>query len=312
MPSVSNSSVAIILLNWNGYQHSLDCLKSLAELTYTNYQVILVDNHSEDDSGARLKEAFPSIELIQNEENVGFTGGNNVGIAFAMNQGCDYVLLLNNDTKVKPDFLDKLLETAAAKPNAGIVQPLILLMEDPRLIWSAGGSINALGSAKTNGDRLPLSSLTRDNEELDWATGCCMLLPRDVIDKVGSMAPAFFAYFEDVDWSLRIRKAGFRLYLAPQSIIFHEGNASSKQKSSEGTLSPTVFYLHARNQLFLLRRHGDLFYSLPAWLYHLAKYVGWMSYFCVRGRFKKARAVWNGLRDGIALDHTTNTPLCPY
>lgn len=312
MPLHNESSVAIIILNWNGYEHSRNCLDSLAKLNYPNYQVLLVDNASQDHSGSRLKEEFPWIILLQNEQNLGFTGGNNVGIDYALGEGFDYVLLLNNDTVVEPDFLQHLVAKASNDASIGMVQPLILLMEDPKLIWSAGGTFQKwLGLSNTLGDRKHVESFSFSSAPLDWATGCCILLPSEVIREVGTLQTSFFAYFEDVDWSLRIRKAGFQIQLAQDSIIYHEGNASSKKESKEGMLSPTVFYLHARNQLFLIRRHLIFPVRTLAFVYHVAKYVAWISYFCLRGRFQKAKSVIRGMKDGLLLDYCINKPLCP-
>ncbi|UJP65993.1 glycosyltransferase family 2 protein [Mongoliitalea daihaiensis] len=312
MPLHNESSVAIIILNWNGYEHSRNCLDSLAKLTYSNFQVLLVDNASVDGSGTRLKEEFPSVIFLQNEQNLGFTGGNNVGITYALEHGFSYVMLLNNDTLVAPDFLKHMVDMLANDASIGIVQPLILWMEDPEKIWSAGGEFQPwLGISKTKGDRAALESYRFSSQALDWVTGCCMLVPSKVIQELGPLQASFFAYFEDVDWSLRIRKAGYQLLLSNESIIYHEGNASSKKASKEGTLSPTVFYLHARNQLFLIRRHLFFPAILLAFGYHLIKYSAWIMYFCFRGRFKKAKAVIKGMKDGLLLDHHVNRPLCP-
>lgn len=312
MHSLSCPSVAIIVLNWNGYRHSKECLQTLEGLSYPNYHIVLVDNASEDHSGERLKKEFPDITLIQNDSNLGFTGGNNAGISYALEHGFDYVLMLNNDTVVSPDFLDNLIADAKKHPQVGIIQPLILLMEDQSKIWSAGGKMKEWqGAAKTIGDRMSLEGFELENSELEWVTGCCMLIPSPVIRKVGSLQNSFFAYFEDVDWSLRMRATGYKLYLSPKSIIYHEGNASSKKQSKEGTLSPIVFYLHSRNQLFLLRRHVKFPQSLVAWPFQMGKYLAWISYFCLRGRFQKAKAVIRGIKDGLVMDHTVNHPLCP-
>lgn len=312
MPLHNESSVAIIILNWNGYEHSRNCLDSLAKLTYTNYQILLVDNASEDNSGARLKEEFPGVILLQNEKNVGFTGGNEVGIKYALKEGFEYVLLLNNDTLVEPSFLSYLVSMAKANPKMGIVQPLILLLEDTSKIWSAGGGyLPMLGSAYTIQDQKKYDPAYVKDQSIDWATGCCMLIPSPVIQEVGSLEVSYFAYFEDVDWSLRIRKAGYQVYLCAKSIIYHEGNGSTKKNHDEGTLSPSVFYLYCRNQLFQLRRHVRCPFSIIAWSYHLSKYIIWTVYFGLRGRKKKLKAVIKGIRDGILLDHSKKEPLCP-
>ncbi|PRY89882.1 glycosyltransferase family 2 protein [Mongoliibacter ruber] len=312
MDSKKHSSVAIIILNWNGYSHTRSCLHSLEKISYPEYAVFVVDNGSEDDSLQKLKLEFPQHHFLPNEKNLGFTGGNTIGIQHAKNLGFRYFMLLNNDTEVSPDFLDRLMDCFESEPKIGLVQPLILFQDSPEIIWSAGGAYNnLLGISKTLGDRKRLKNYKIEEVDLEWATGCCLLFSDEILTKTGGLANAFFAYFEDVDWSLRIRKAGFKIKLAPKSIIYHEGNASSKNNSEEGVLSPTVFYLHSRNQLFQLRRHHSSINAVLAWPYHLLKYVGWMSYFCVRGRFKKMKAVAKGIRDGLFMDHQSSDPLCP-
>lgn len=295
MASTPECSVAIILVNWNGFTYTKACLESLEKVTTSAFQVVLVDNASKEPEGERLKALFPQIHLITNSENLGFTGGNNVGLRYALTQGFDQVLLLNNDTLVDPGFL-KPLQACLQKPGYGVAQPLICFAQDPTTIWSAGGKWNSLlGRAITLGDHVPLSTYLPKNTELDWATGCCMLVSREVLLQVGLLPEPYFAYFEDVEWSLRIRKAGFKIGLAENSKIYHEAGAASKKQHAEGTLSPKVFYFHVRNQLFLLRQQGVVL----GFAYHLVRFKLWVVYFLIRGRFQKLSAVVQGLRDGL-------------
>jgi GT2 family glycosyltransferase len=226
---------------------------------------------------------------------LGFAGGNNVGIRYALEQGFEQVLLLNNDTTVTPSFLQE-LQACLDQSTCGIAQPLILFAHDPHTLWSAGGEWNSLfGRAITLGDRVPLEKYRVPAKTLDWATGCCMLVSRAALLEAGLLNEAYFAYFEDVEWSLRIRKAGFTIGLAENAIIYHEAGAASKKQHSEGTLSPRVFYFHVRNQLFLLRQHS-LVLGYP---YHLLRFSSWGAYFLIRGRFQKLSAVWQGIREGL-------------
>jgi GT2 family glycosyltransferase len=308
----STPSVAIILVNWNGYAFTKNCLESLAALDYRNFSVLVVDNASSDGSVPLLKGAFPSMKLIENESNLGFTGGNNLGISAALEEGFDYILLLNNDTEVRGNFLSKLVETIQSDSEMGIIQPLILFNQNRSFIWSAGGIFHKwLGKSTTQSDRMPINRFKNPVKELDWATGCCMLIRATVFKEIGLLNDSFFAYFEDVDFSIRANKRGFKIGLEPSAIIFHEAGAASKKKSSEGELSPTVFYLTARNQLFQLRLHVDFPYSLIAWPYQILKFMMWISYFCARFRFKKAKAVMKGMKDGFTFDPRTNNLLPP-
>lgn len=295
MASTPESTVAIILVNWNGSAYTKACLESLEKVKEPAFQVVLVDNASQEPEGEQLKALFPQLHLIANSENLGFTGGNNVGIRYALTQGFDQVLLLNNDTLVDPPFL-KALQACLQKSGYGVAQPLICFAQDPKKLWSAGGKWNTLlGRAITLGDRVSLDNYAPKHLELDWATGCCMLISKEAILASGLLDEQYFAYFEDVEWSLRIRKSGFKIGLAENSIIYHEAGAASKKQHAEGTLSPKVFFFHVRNQLFLLRQQ-QIVLGYP---YHLIRFALWGAYFLIRGRFQKLSAVFQGLRDGL-------------
>lgn len=297
MAFTSEVSVAIIVVNWNGIEFTKACLDSLQKVDYPNFEIILVDNFSDNEEGIQLKKLFQYVHLIQNPENLGFAGGNNVGIRKALEDGFSHVLLLNNDTLVKPDFLGQLVRKAIQNPKAGIIQPLILFLHNPKEIWSAGGKwVKSLSRAITLGDREPLADYRFKQEELDWATGCSMLISREAILQAGLLNEQYFLYFEDVEWSLRIKAAGFRVHLEENSVIYHEAGASSKKKSKEGTLSPKVFYFHVRNQFFLVRGQGG---NLGGMIYHLGRFSLWMFYFLFRGRFQKLKGVAKGIRDGL-------------
>lgn len=302
MAFTSEPAVAIILVNWNGFDFTRACLESLRKVDFPDFKVILVDNDSLSQEGQVLKKAFPEIDLIENPKNLGFSGGNNVGIRRAMAQGYTHILLLNNDTEVAPDFLGEMMRKYRLDTCLGVVQPLILFLNDPKKIWSAGGKWNStFGRAITLGDREPVAEYRVKNPALDWATGCCMLISREAILQTGLLNEQYFAYFEDVEWSLRFRKAGFGIALAEKAIVYHEGGASSKKKSSEGYLSPKVFYYHVRNQFFLIRGLKLLQGSspLPGTCYQLGRFTSWMVYFGLRGRFQKMKAVAKGIRDGL-------------
>lgn len=307
MAFTPEASVAIILVNWNGFDFTEACLESLRKVDFPDFRVILVDNASQNQEGSRLKKAFPEIELIENTENLGFAGGNNVGIRYALEQGFSHVMLLNNDTEVESDFLGQMMRKFNQGPGLGVVQPLILFLHEPKKIWSAGGKwIPALARAITLGDRAPISDYRFKKSEIDWATGCCMLISREAILKTGLLNEQYFTYFEDVEWSLRFRKDGFRIAMAEKAIVYHEAGASSKKKNSEGTLSPRVFYYHVRNQFLLIRRQKAAF----GLIYHLLRFTLWMGYFLIRGRFQKLKSVAKGIRDGLT-EPLQSAPIWP-
>ncbi|WP_375584148.1 glycosyltransferase family 2 protein [Cyclobacterium xiamenense] len=292
-----DSSVAIVLLNWNGWAYTRPCLESIRRSGFALEHVIVVDNGSEDGSADEIQRNFPRVQLIRKSVNTGFTGGNNTGIRAARAQGYAYVMLLNNDTEVSPGFWKPLWAEINRHPEVGAVQPLIYYLHNKTLVWNAGGKyLSWLGISQTVrsvSEWKPYST--------DWITGCAFLVRTSLLEKVGLLDERYFAYFEDVDWSLRIRKQGYELKVIPESVIFHEAGAASKTKQAgkEGFLDPRIHYLNVRNQLFHLRKYGRDPKSWLSWPFHLIKFVFFMGYFSLRGRKAKRNAVLSGIVDGV-------------
>ena len=162
-------------------------------------------------------------------------------------------------------------------------------------VWSAGGYINKFfGYTSTN-------KILNKNLKLDWITGCCILLKTDLIKKVGLIDENFFAYYEDVDWSLRIKNLGYSLNLVNKSLVYHHGSKSSKNSSVEGVLSPKVHYLNFKNHIYLVRKHSYKFNFLGLILYQLFKLFFYSLYFILRFRFEKFKMIYRGLIDGMKI-----------
>ncbi len=239
--------VFIIILNWNNWQDVLECLESLKNNDYPNYQVVIIDNGSKEKPQA----PNPEIKIIYNKENLGFAGGNNVGIKYALEKGADYVLLLNNDTLVSQDFLSKLVETGESNKSFGLLGPKIYFADQKEKIWFAGGKVNWLynkGEMKGWGeiDKGQYNQL----KETDYITGCCLLIKRAVIEKIGLMPEDYFLYYEDTDWSLAAQKHGFKCIFVPRAKIWHKGSKSSLEGS------PSYIYYHIRNGLIMAQKYA--------------------------------------------------------
>lgn len=304
MDFMEEPSVAIILVNWNGYTHTKNCLRSLRKITYRNYKAIVVDNGSSDGSDDLLEKEFEEIKLIRSAENLGFTGGNNIGIQYASENGYAYLMLLNNDTEVEPDFLTFLIERMEADDKVGAIQPKFYFLLNKDVIWNAGGIFYPfIGLTYTVGSGKENKRAYDQYREIDWITGCGFLVRADIVRKIGGLSDKFFAYYEDVDWSFRIRELGYRLFIEPKSIVYHEAGAShkAKVKGKEGHLKPIVHYLNARNHVWLLRKYTPWYYIGSACLYSAAKYSAYLSYFLVRKRFEKFKFTFRGLKDGLFL-----------
>ena len=252
--------VSIIILNWNGWADTLECLASLNRLDYNNFEIILIDNASKE-RPPLVSVQFLKLAIFQifNEKNLGFAGGNNQGIKIALERGADYVLLLNNDTTIETDFLSKLIEAGENNKAYGIFGPVIYCSDEPEKIWFAGGQFNWL---KTRGSHI----FTKPSEELkkvDYITGCCLLAKKTVIEKIGLLSEDYFLYYEDGDWCLRAQKAGYSCGLVSLAKIYH------KQSRSTQEFSYPYIYYHSRNGLIFSARHGLklLTYLASIWIF---------------------------------------------
>ena len=295
-------SVAIIVINWNGYELTKSCINSLQKITYANFSIVLVDNGSVDNSGERLKEEIPGLVYIQNEQNLGFTGGNNVGITYALDQRFDYVLLLNNDTVVEPDFLNPMISFLEDNPYYGAAQPKILYEGKRDTLWNAGGGyFKWLEMTWSIGIGQKDEGQFNQEKNTPWITGCCLLAKTSCIKQIGLLDDDYFAYYEDVDWSFRMREGGFRLRYIPSSVIYHVAGASSisKQKTKEGIVNPVVHFYSIRNHLLLIRKHGNTLSFTLSLVYQSIKNLLFILFFIIRGRTEKAKAVCRGFKEGL-------------
>ena len=296
--------IAIIIINWNTYQLTFNCLKSLEACNYKNKTIFFVDNGSNDGSGDKIALEFPEINYIKNEKNEGFTGANNKALNIILKQSFDYVLLLNNDTEVEPDFLSLLAASMESDKNLAATQPLILDFPNKNTIWNAGGSFNTFfGLSKTRYKGLIYKPKLKIDTFTEWISGCCILVNIGVVKEVGLLDNRFFAYFEDVDWSIRMTNQGYKLGVVPKSIIYHHTSGSTKKNntSNEGNLSPYAHYLNVRNHIYLIKKHTSFFNNIGSWIYQFLKITSYSIYFIFRGRFGKFKMVWRGVLDGIKI-----------
>ena len=250
-------SVFIILVTWNGKDDTLACLNSLQEVDYPSFQIILIDNASTDGVVKAVGQHYPNVTTIQNKDNRRFAGANNQGIQIAMEQGADYILLLNNDTEVKPDFLKRLIDCAQSEPQAGITGGKIYHFDQPDKIWYAGGIVNL-----ARGNIAHIGIRERDENQFNlrcdtgYVTGCCLLMSRACVEKTGLLDESYFIYAEDADFCQRARLAGFRLLFEPKAHIWHKVSSSSGGKNVPGGLTWYKIYHKTRSTLTFLWRYA--------------------------------------------------------
>ncbi|MEX0877469.1 MAG: glycosyltransferase family 2 protein [Candidatus Spechtbacterales bacterium] len=276
--TIHDPDVHIILLNWNNSEETLTCLRSLTKVSYNNFQVVVVDNGSTDNSIEKL-ESFRSsnpvypIIILKNEENKGFAGGNNTGFEYSLKEGVEYVLILNNDTTTDAMFLSELVETAEKNKDVGVVGAAVYFTEPRNLLWFGGDTkIEWRKMADSMSCELFRKELPEFMPplEVSFITGACMLFKREVLEKVKGFDERFFLYFEDADLSFRISKAGYKLMWNPKARIWHKVSATTLTQVG----SPKLHYYHTRNVLLLGDKHAPSWMKIykPLWsIFQLSK-----------------------------------------
>jgi GT2 family glycosyltransferase len=241
-----------------------------------------------------VAQRFPDVEIIVNDKNLGFAAGCNVGMRYALNQGADYVFLLNNDTLIDPAALGHLVELAV--DDVGMVAPKIYYADEPTRIWSIGGTRHPLTTEKTGDARNELDTGQWEEVlERDYLPACALLVSRRLLDEVGLFDERFFMYYEDADLALRARRAGFRLLLAPQAKVWHKVSISSG-----GSDSPNERYWMARSSVRFYRQHVRGLHWLIVLPYRTGSAVKMVSRLLWSRRGRSAWAYLRGLRDGLA------------
>ena len=298
---INKLSIAVILVNWKKYNLTSKCIDSLKKSNYKNFKIILVDNEYSEKSLIDLRNKHKELIVFKEKNNLGFAGGNNIGIRYALENDYDYIMLLNNDTEVKENFILPLVERIEKDHFLGAVQPLILNFSNKSIIWNAGGKLNKfLGITSTRLNNNKLNSSIVFDDYTDWISGCCILIKSEILTKVGLLDEKFFNYYEDVDWSLRMKSLGYDLGFVKESIIYHHGSSSSKnKKTKEGVISSKIHYFNIRNHILLLKKHKNLFNFFGIVFFQIIKTTSYIFYFLIRFRFNKLIMVLKGLKHGL-------------
>lgn len=242
--------VGIVLVNWNATSDTVECLSSLKNVSYEPFFAVVVDNASREDPTRTIAEASPATTVLRLPCNLGFTGGNNAGIAYACERGADYVLCLNNDTTVAPDFLALLVDAFRLDRRIGLATAAIYRHSRPAELIALGCEVD-LSSSPPAWHRLPTTTPPQVPHDVGFGEGCALMLARSVVEATGGFDNAFFAYAEDADLCLRARKLGWRCVVVPNSIVWHKIDGKST-----GHHSDTALFYFYRNVWRLLRRHG--------------------------------------------------------
>lgn len=248
---MKDPKVFIIILNYNGGRTLKKCLESVYRIDYPNYQVVVVDNNSTDQSFEEARASFGKFNFIKNNQNVGFAAGNNVAIKWSLEKMADYVFLLNNDALMEKNSLKELIKEAQKNKQVGILSPIIYQGETNKM-WFSGGKIDWL--------KMRASHIEKTNKT-DYITGCAMLIRKEVFKKIGLLDESFFLYYEDVDFSYRALRNKFKLKIVSRAKVYHfEKSSQSLDKIYWLVLSGIIFF--RKNSNFLVRIYIEIYLIL--------------------------------------------------
>lgn len=286
--------VSVVIVNYNGAAVLKECLKSLALCQYESFHILVVDNASTDNSVQMLRAEFPQVTVIQSKENLGFAGGNNIGIAEALRARAEFVFVLNNDTLVDPNCLTALVTRALSDESIGAVSPRILFAEPRDRIWAAGGSYSLwLGTARHAGLRANADT-PRWNQPrpVSFATGCAVLFRAKALREVGTFDESLFMYNEDADLSYRLRRAGWKIYYEPKAVVWHrEAWTTSRTIGREWGLRLCI-----RNILRVHDKHARWYHKLSFYPYFIWRWLILATGNALaHGRLDIARGIFRGI-----------------
>ncbi|MFB6187293.1 MAG: glycosyltransferase family 2 protein [Halobacteriaceae archaeon] len=263
-----NPTVGVVVLNWNGADDTCRCIRSIRESKYSKLRTIVVDNGSREGQVSKIRNEHGDFidTLIENGENLGYAAGNNVGIRHALSEyDCSYVLILNNDTVLEADAISELVQGAEQR-DAGIVGPKIQSLQEESIISTAGGKIySLLGQHKMRGKGEKDEGQYDVPSEVDFVSGACMLIRKEVFEAIGLIPTFYFLQWEDIDFCTEAEKRGFKVLYWPQSLVYHEVNASFEREAKVYPMVTRGF----RNRLWYFRRHSTrrekliLLFTLP-------------------------------------------------
>ena len=282
--------VSIITINYNQSRITCELLASLRRITYPNVEVIVVDNASPTEDPAPIEKRFPEVQLIRSRENLGFAGGNNLGIRVARGK---YALFLNNDTEVEPDFLEPLVELLETKPEVGLASPKIIYYGSDHIVQYAGCE----GINPWTGRGTVIGYMEKDKGQFNRSFptqlihGAAMMAPMSAIRKVGLMPEIYFLYYEELDWCEMLKRAGYQCYYEAGSTIYHKESMSV----GKGSLMRT-YYMYRNRLLFIRRNNRGVKYWIGLLFFLFAAMPKKGLVFAMNSEWDHFKAIWRGLR----------------
>lgn len=297
---IDYNNIAIVIVNFNGYNDTMECVESIIQNCTLEKEIIIVDNNSHDNDVINLKKTKNKYRytLILNEKNEGFAKANNKGIKYALSKGYKSILLLNNDTIITKDSLEKMLEVLWSNEDIGITSCTTLYYDNKDLIWFDGGNINWEKFLSTHENMKKRYSKTKEISDVEFISGCCMMIKSQVFQQVGLLPIEYFMYFEDVDFCVAVKEYGYRMVVCKESVIYHKVSSASG-----GEDSPFTIEWCNRNRIIFMNKY-------KAKSKNKVKFLGSIMFFCsgriirtlqylLRNDKKRAYAVIKGTLRGF-------------
>jgi len=297
--------VYVVVVTWNQCETTLQCLESLIQMVYPRFRIVVVDNGSTDETAETIRSRFPGVEIIVNERNLGYPGGCNVGLRYALERGAEYIFAINNDVLVDPLILDELVREIT--PDVGIMAPKVYFAHDPKRIWSVGGRQNHLTlEMRCRGDGELDQGQWNEVLERDYLIGCAHLFSRSLLREIGLLDAGYFLYYDDLDICIRARQAGYRLLMVPRARMWHR-----VADSSGGVGTPRERYYMARSNMRFLRKHVRGCQWLFVIPYRTGSIIKTLLRLMWHQRWDSALAYLHGLYDGLKISiEFREVPLC--
>ena len=284
--------VVTVILNTNRREDTLACLVSLEQSRYENHKVIVLDNASSDGSVEAICSTFPEVQIIELLENHGYAGNNNVGIEAALAQQADWIFVLNEDTILDPDCINKLIDVGVSDPKIGIVGPMVYHYDEPNVIQSAGGKLGRYWEGWHIAQNETDQGQFAQPHLVDWISGCAILVRRPVVEQIGMLDERFFYYWEETEWCFRAGKKGWRILHVPQAKLWHKGVQRDYRPK------PSVTYYSTRNRLLMLAKH----HAPPiVWIFTWGQILRTLTSWTIKPKWwpmhEHRNAMWRGIID---------------
>lgn len=248
--------VYIIILNWNGYKDTIECIESIKKITYKNYDILIIDNGSTDNSVTELSKKYPNVTIIENQENLGYAGGNNIGFKYALKKKAEYTFIINPDSIISETCINELIVKMNDDSSIGMASPKIYFYDKPKIIWYAGSKIDwkrgltpHVGYNEIDNGQFDKYTYT------DRVSGCAVMIKTDLLKRIGFFDERYFLYFEETDLSVRFKKLGYNVAFIPNAKCWHKIS-----KSTGGYYGSIYQYYMTRNNLLFMKIHGKKYF----------------------------------------------------